>query len=649
MVLKGSNMFHYYVWVRSAQYRGNQALTYESSNKLLLGTVVEVSLRKQKVPGIIIKEVPKPVFPTKPIDNILDIPALPKVTLELAVWLQKFYPSPIGVITQLFIPKTINLNKQNEYPETALVSPIQPPLTADQKLAIGHIQKPDTYILHGRTGSGKTRVYTELAAKTIKNDRSVLILSPEIGLTSQLAITFRQIFGNRVIVLHSQLTDKQRGIAWLRVLKAKSPIIVIGPRSALFSPITNLGLIVVDESHDQAYKQGQSPYYHAARVASQLSHIHQAILLFGSATPSVTDYYMALEKHKPVIHLDQLAITQYQKHNVTIVDLKNRDQFPRVPHVSLPLIQAMTRSLERNEQSLLYLNRRGTARIMLCQKCGWQALCSRCDLPLTYHGDKHQLQCHICGYHQIPVTNCPKCGNTEIILHGFGTKAVVEEASRIFPEAHILRFDTDNLKSERLENQYQNIIDGKVDILIGTQVLAKGLDLPRLSTLGIIAADSSLYLPDYTAQERTYQLLTQVLGRIGRGHIDSQAIIQTYHPDSQLLKASLQNDWDSFYAAEIQERQRYKYPPFCHLLKLTCKRTSAVSAEKASQIVKDKLVSSGLAIQVEGPAPAFHEKVSDKYYWQLVIKAKNRSSLLSAIAEIPTNGWSYDIDPIDLL
>jgi primosomal protein N' (replication factor Y) len=234
-------------------------------------------------------------------------------------------------------------------------------------------------------------------------------------------------------------------------------------------------------------------------------------------------------------------------------------------------------------------------------------------------------------------------------LHGFGTKAVVEETSRIFPEARIMRFDTDNVKSERLENQYQNILEGKVDILIGTQVLAKGLDLPRLSTLGVIAADSSLYLPDYTAQERTYQLLTQVLGRIGRGHIESQAIIQTYHPDSLLLQASLQNDWESFYNAEIQERRRYQYPPFCHLLKLTCKRASVASAEKATQAVKDQLESSGLIIQVEGPAPAFHEKVNGKYYWQLVIKAKKRSSLLSVVDEIPTNGWSYDIDPIDLL
>ena len=643
-------MFYYFVWVRSAQYRGNQALTYESNSRLSVGSLVEVSLRKQKVLGIIIKEVPKPVFLTKPINKVLDLPALPKVTLELATWLQIFYPSPIGSITQLFIPKTISFDGKAEHPEIAAIgTTLQPPLTRDQQFALDHIQKPDTYILHGRTGSGKTRIYSELTTKIIKNGKSVLILSPEIGLTSQLAITFRQLFGDHVIVLHSQLTDKQRTSAWLQVLRARSPVIVIGPRSALFSPITNLGLIVVDESHDQAYKQGQSPYYHAARVASQLSHIHQAILLFGSATPAVADYYIALEKHKPIIHLDQLAITHRQEHNIIIVDLKDHEQFPRTPHLSLPLIRAITRSLKRDEQSLLYLNRRGTARIMLCQKCGWQAMCSRCDLPLTYHGDNYRLQCHVCGYNQTPVTNCPNCGNTEIILHGFGTKAVVEETSRIFPEARIMRFDTDNVKSERLENQYQNILEGKVDILIGTQVLAKGLDLPRLSTLGIIAADSSLYLPDYTAQERTYQLLTQVLGRIGRGHIESQAIIQTYYPDSPLLQASLQNDWKSFYNAEIQERRRYQYPPFCHLLKLTCKRASVASAEKATQAVKDQLESSGLIIQVEGPAPAFHEKVNGKYYWQLVIKAKKRSSLLSVIDEIPTSGWSYDIDPIDLL
>ena len=337
------------------------------------------------------------------------------------------------------------------------------------------------------------------------------------------------------------------------------------------------------------------------------------------------------------------------EHNVVVVDLKDREQFTRADHLSVPLIHAIGFSLKRKEQSLLYLNRRGTARVTLCRVCGWQAMCPHCNLPLTYHGDSHRLQCHVCGHHQDLLTACPNCGNTEIMLHGFGTKAIVEEVQRIFPEANIMRFDTDNSKVDRLENQYQRILDREVDILVGTQVLAKGLDLPHLSTLGVIAADSSLMLPDYTAQERTYQLLTQVLGRIGRGHVISRAVIQTYHPDSMLLQSILQGDWKSFYNTEIEERKRYFFPPYCHILKLTCRRASTQSAEKAANSLKKLILAKNLGVQIEGPAPAFHEKLGSKYHWQIVVKSSNRSNLIRVIDQIPSNGWSYDLDPVDLL
>ncbi|MGH7142295.1 MAG: replication restart helicase PriA [Candidatus Saccharimonadales bacterium] len=645
-------MIYYHVWVRSPLYRGSEALTYRFKAKLKNGSLVVVPLRKQTVLGVVAKSVAKPSFSTKLIISAFNLPPLPITTLGLASWLKLFYPSALGIITQQFLPRVINPSQ--------LVEPInidsskikifdQPPLTKDQILALKQIKKPDTYMLHGRTGSGKTRIYTELSKRTLRSGKSVLVLSPEIGLTSQLAVNFRQLFGNQVLVLHSQLTTKEHNKTWLTVLKATKPIVVIGPRSALFSPIKKLGLIIVDECHDQAYKQEQPPYYHAIRVASQLSHIHHATLILGSATPAVTDYYIAKDRKKTIIQLDELARPLSFERKITIVDLKDRDQFSRTPHLSLPLIKSMASSLEKNEQALLYLNRRGTARVTLCQNCGWQAACPHCDLPLTYHNDSYKLRCHVCGYNQSPATNCPSCGNTEITLHGFGTKAIVDEVSRVFPEARIMRFDTDNLKSERLENQYQGIINGNVDILIGTQVLVKGLDLPLLSTLGVILADSSLYIPDYTAQERTYQLLTQVLGRIGRGHIKSQAIIQTYNPDSLLLKSSIQNDWQSFYNTEIKERQRYFFPPFCHLLKLNCRRVSSASAEKAALSFKEQLNLKNLRIQIEGPAPAFHEKVGSKYIWQLIIKAKKRSDLLAVTKLLPTNGWSYDLDPMNLL
>jgi primosomal protein N' (replication factor Y) (superfamily II helicase) len=645
-------MTYHHVWVRSPQYRGSEALTYHFESKLSVGSLVEVPLRKQKVLGVVVKNVPKPDFATKPIAEALPLKPLPLTTLTLAKWLKEYYPAPIGVITQQFLPRIIKLGrgKTSRSDRETRATPIQlPSLTAEQTTALKQIKEADTYIVHGRTGSGKTRLYLELAKKSLSSGKSALILSPEIGLTSQIAINFRQLFDDRVVVLHSQLTPKERQQAWLAILEAVKPLIVIGPRSALFSPLQNIGLVVVDESHDQAYKQEQAPYYSALRVASQLAHIHKAILIFGSATPSVSEYYLALEKQKHIIELEQLALPRNLKDSITVVDLKNLDEFTRTPHLSVSLIKAITDSLEKNEQALLYLNRRGTARITLCRHCGWQAVCPHCNLPLIYHGDTHRLQCHVCGHRQAFVTVCPVCGNAEILLQGFGTKAIAEEVQHIFPEARIMRFDADNTKAERLETQYQHIIDGEVDILVGTQVLAKGLDLPRLSTLGVVAADSSLLLPDYTAQERTYQLLTQVLGRVGRGHVVSHAIIQTYHPDSQLLQSVLRNDWKGFYELEIAQRKQYLFPPFCHILKLTCRRSAVSKAEKAALDLKADLISKKLAVDIEGPAPSFHEKVGGKYSQQLVVKSSKRSTLLAIIGLLPSNGWSYDLDPIDLL
>ncbi|HUC87601.1 MAG TPA: primosomal protein N', partial [Candidatus Binatia bacterium] len=305
-------------------------------------------------------------------------------------------------------------------------------------------------------------------------------------------------------------------------------------------------------------------------------------------------------------------------------------------------------ALKRHEQSLLFLNRRGTARVILCQNCGWQALCPRCDLPLTYHGDSHSCMCHICGYHEPSPTSCPKCGSPDIIFKSIGTKAIADEAKRLFPDAVIRRYDTDNKKTDSFDLQYDSIKAGNVDIMVGTQTLAKGLDLPRLSVVGVIIADTSLYLPDYTANERTYQLLHQVLGRVGRGHIAGKAFVQSYDPTNPTIQAAVSRDWLSFYRAELQERQTFLFPPYCFLLKLTCRRASPEAAKAIATKLGDQLRAKRLRIEIVGPSPAFHEKSGGKFQWQLIIKTKQRGELLKVIDCLPS-GWSYDIDPIDLL
>ena len=664
-------MKYYEVWVRSNRYHGSEALTYHSEQQLSIGSLVSVSLQRQKVLAVVTAKVTKPAFQTKAIEHVYDLPPVPENLLKLCTWLGEYYPAPMGIITQQAVPASLSDKEPKKTKKDPLNTKVIHPqqgsikLTPQQQELLSAIDKPGTYLLHGITGSGKTRIYVELAARALATNKSAIVLTPEISLTSQLAERFKAVFGERVVVLHSQLTPAQRRDVWQGILQASEPLVVIGPRSALFSPLKNIGLIVLDEAHEPAYKQEQAPHYQAGRVAAKLAQLHGATIVLGSATPSVSDYYLAEQKGKPILRLDKLAkesvqqIADSEQQNaksspltatrIDVVDLKDRSLLPRHPYLSQPLLEAIEQALLKREQVLLYLNRRGTARIILCENCGWQAMCPHCDLPLTYHGDQHMLRCHVCNYNEPVPAACPVCKHPDIVFRAVGTKAIADDVSRLFPGARVQRFDTDNTASERFEKHFDAVHAGDVDILVGTQLLAKGLDLPRLSTLGIITADTSLAMPDFSANERTYQLLNQVLGRVGRGHIAGRAIIQTYQPDHPAIVAAISGDWQSFYQAELESRKLFKFPPFVYMLKLTVRRASTKSSEKAAQDFVDELRRHRLQLEIDGPAPAFHEKSQNKYQWQLVLKAKYRNQLLEVIKLLPSSGWSYDIDPIDLL
>lgn len=645
-------MYYYFVWVRSSRYHSPEPLTYSSDVRLSTGSIVQVELQKELVLGVVSAATTKPRFQTKVVTRVFDLPPLPQHSLRLAQWLQGYYPAPLGIITQQLLPANLSEKQLAAAVPAKFPSPDfsgLPPLTAEQATALEAMSRPETYLLHGVTGSGKTRLYIELAAQAVGTGKSAIVLTPEISLTAQLASSFQQVFGSkRVLVMHSQQAPSERQKAWLDSLRSAEPVIVVGPRSALFSPVQKLGLVVLDEAHETAYKQEQAPQYQTGRVASYLAGLARAALVLGSATPSINDYYLAEQKNKPIINLTRLA----QEHDhpavkITVVDRKDHSLFSRSPFMSLELIKAVEGALKRGEQSLLYLNRRGTARLVLCENCGWQATCPHCDVPLAYHGDHHQLRCHSCNYHTATPGSCPTCGHANVIFKTAGTKAIVDEVQRLWPGARVARFDTDNLKAERFEQHYQAAHAGNIDILVGTQLLAKGLDLPRLATLGILLADTSLYLPDFSAQERTFQLVSQVLGRIGRGHVAGQAIIQTYHPDHPILKAAIANDYQSFYKSELESRRQFLFPPFCYLLKLTVRRASIQTAETVAEKLKAE-IEGQYHVRVEGPAPSFYERFQNKYQWQLVIKATERSELLKIIAALPS-GWSADIDPLDLL
>ena len=646
-------MRYYEVLVADNSFKGAGALTYTHERGLPVGTVVAVPVKQRRVMGVISREVVRPRFACKPLVPTDAITPIPSELINLAGWMMQYYPASAGETMQQFLPGRIYPPAEPE-PATDPDDTGLPPLTDEQRRAVEAVEAggADTYLLHGETGSGKTRAYIELALRAWRRGRSSIVLTPEIGLTPQLTEAFESVFGNaNVITTHSRLTAKERALQWHRALArpAGRPLLVLGPRSALFLPLRDLGLIVLDESHEASYKQEQAPHYHAAKVAAKLSGLHGAALVLGSATPPVGDYFVARAKDKQILRLTAAARQHDFEPPVTaIIDLKDRSKFSRKPHLSDDLLKSVEASLRAGEQSLVFLNRRGTARTVVCELCGWVATCSHCDLPLTYHGDAHDLRCHTCGLVQRAFISCPECGSPQIMMKSVGTKAIVDELQSAFPQAIIQRFDTDNKKSERLEAHYHNVRDGKVDIVVGTQLVAKGLDLPGLSTVGVVVADTSLYLPDYTATERTYQLLRQVIGRVGRGHRAGRVVLQTYDPASPIIRAAATGDWEGFYDAEIRERQQYHFPPFVHTLKLAVRRASPSAAEKAAQKVADALQDSGLHLTVDGPMPALHEKHGDKYQWQLVCKASERSQLVAAIHALPAN-WSYDIDPTNLL
>jgi primosomal protein N' (replication factor Y) len=562
-----------------------------------------------------------------------------------------YYRSSVGAITQTLLPPTIPKRASSQEVTTTPANQTQalPELNSDQTSACSAIVGAGSYLLHGRTGSGKTRIYQELARRQVEQGRSVLVLSPEIGLTSQLVQSFQDLGVAPVFNQHSGLTGRNRYDIWQQLLARRGASIVIGARSALFSPLQDIGLIIVDEFHETAYKQEQEPRYQATRTAAVLAKLHGAILVYGSATPSVVDYRLAEETNASILTLDNLAVQNNVVAKTEIIDLKQRQNFNRSNILSTPLIEAAELSLQRKEQVMLYLNRRGTARVSLCQNCGWQAVCERCDLPLTYHGDDHKLRCHTCSTAVPTPSSCPVCHNAEIIFRGVGTKAVVEEAGRLFPKAKIVRFDSDNTSAETLQQTYSDVKNGGADIIVGTQTLAKGLDLPLLSTLGVVTADSSLQIPDFTANERTFQLISQVLGRVQRGHRGSIAVIQTYNPDSPVLQAAITQDWANFYNTELTERRQFHFPPFCHLLTIRCRRATAASAERTCLKIITTIKSLGLAIEVEGPAPALHERSPAGYTWQVIVKAAARKDLLTVVDSLPSTVTSYDLDPANLL
>ena len=644
-------MNYYLVAPAKAFNQSENLLTYQSEVKLSIGQIVLVPFGKQQTVGVIVESTTKPTFATKNITSTVYDEPLPKQLIKALFWLTDYYRCPMSTVVQAILPRGITKKRR-----TVIESlPKQPratdnPLNSAQKRAIRAIQQnqANTILLHGITGSGKTNIYIELAKQTLANNQSVIILVPEIALTSQIVRNFRAHF-DQISLIHSGQTESLRHQIWQAALQTDKPQIVIGPRSALFTPVKNLGLIIIDEAHEPAYQQDQNPKYSALRLASVM-----AKTILGTATPLISDYYVC-KQHDAIVELNQLAIENDNVTTTTIVDLKDRASFTRNRLLSNQLIDSIKQSLATHKQAMIFHNRRGTAPLTICDHCGWQSLCPNCYLPLVLHADSYQMRCHTCGHTETVPTVCPECSNPSIHHKGFGTKYLEQELQKLFPKARIARFDADTDSDQQLTAIYNQVHDGEIDIIVGTQMIAKGFDFPKLSTLGIVQADAGLALPDYSSEERTYELLTQVIGRVTRGHQNTQVFVQTYQPNHPIITLAMNKDYSGLYNYLLQKRKQSSLPPYSFLLKLSLTYKTEKSTVLNARKLYKKIIQNSQKLQlrqvvVTPPMPAFHERSNTGYTWDIVVKAKSRSNLLQLFDSLDKSPYlHFELDPISLL
>jgi primosomal protein N' (replication factor Y) len=512
--------------------------------------------------------------------------------------------------------------------------------------------KVSLFLLHGVTASGKTEIYLQALAEAVKLGKKGIALVPEIALTPQTIERFSARFPGRVAVLHSELKLGERFDEWQRIKKGEVDV-VIGPRSALFAPQPDLGLIIIDEEHEWTYKQTeQAPLYHARDAAIKLAELTGATLIMGSATPSLETYYHATKGDYQLLALPERVTVNAPMPEVKVVDMREELKSGNRSVFSRKLIQGLEKVLANKEQAILFLNRRGSATTIECRNCGFVIKCKNCEIPMTYHLNSDSLLCHRCNNKMKTPQVCPNCLSRRIRYLGTGTEKINEEVQALFPQARLLRWDSDAVQADNshhdILNKFRNY---EADFLIGTQMVTKGLDLPLVTLVGVVLADTSLNLPDFRAGERTFQLLCQVAGRAGRGRSEGQVVIQTYNPEHYAVLAAAKHDYRAFYVKEIAFRRELMEPPFTQLATLTFVHANdnrcREEAEKiAKHIIEERDARGVPDLNLIGPAPAFVHRLRGRYHWQIIVRGSNLSSFLKNIP-LP-QGWTIDIDPVGL-
>lgn len=642
-----------------------ETLTYQIPAELenpRPGIIVEVPLRNSKIKGIIFKlHQEKPDYATKNINKIVEnAPHLENWQIELLKWISEYYFCPLFKTLKLFLPvpfvKKKKLKEWQPEVEDNFLNQSKHQLNKDQLQVLKDLQQSNktVTILHGITGSGKTEIYLHIADEQVHQGKQVLMLIPEISLTTQTVYRFKRHFNHKVAIIHSQLTAKEKEKAWMSIHNGEAKII-IGSRSSLFAPFKNLGYIIMDEEHDGSYKQDKSPHYNSLDVAKKIAGLLKIKVLAGSATPTLESYYQAKLGTYNLLELAERATKETSLPTATIIDLREELKKKNFSIFSELLQNKLHQKMAQKEQAILFLNRRGAASAVICRLCGYIVKCSNCNLAMTYHKkisiensvfNAERLICHHCGkIEQVP-RDCPHCKSSYIRYIGLGTQRVEDEINKMLPLARVIRADSDTIKKrDSFKEVYWAFKDHRADILIGTQMIALGLHLPKVNLVGIVLADLSLTIPNFRSSEKTFQLITQVAGRAGRECNNGEVIIQTYLPTHYAIKYAAAHDFKNFYTTELAIRKELNYPPFSRLIKLTIvdlnEKQCIQKAEKIFADLKRNNINDENQISIY---PSLFPKLKNKYRWHILITGQEPAKLLKKLEDL--TGISIDVDPL---
>ncbi len=649
---------NYYDVLVATKNKTNKTLTYVSETELVPCQIVKVPVRAQSCLGLVVEKTPAQKISQdlktkcRPI-NQASFYRLPETLVRAALDFSRISSLSLSATAKLLLSNAVfkPTRKGLPAPETSQTKADKAPaLNHDQAEVYRKIKASTTshpQLILGVNGSGKTRVYAELIKDQIESGRSVLVLVPEIGLSAQILELLQNYLPFEINHFHSRLRAKQKKELWEKCQTQTQPLVIVGPRSAEFLPLKNLGLVILDEFHDDSFKQENQPSYHSLQLTSCLAKTHRAKIVCGSATPRTEDYYHFHKAAYPIYYLNKRALPQTTEPQTTVIDKKEFKQI-----FSPQALDEIIKTIKKKHQVLVFYNRRGHWRIVKCDQCSWQAECPACSRNLVFHREKFKLLCHGCGHAATPVSACPDC--RQAIKYTYpGIKTITSELEKHLSENNlqppIWRFDSDNLSRETLADKFDQIKDQSSLVILGTQVISQGFDLPNLQTVVILDADQSLVSPDYRSQERYYRHIHQLSGRVGRGHLkETKVLIQTRQPDNPVLQHALKQDWLKFYEEEIKSRYDYQLPPFVHFANISIRRNSSAATKKTALKLYEELSSQFKAIKFYQPAPALQEKHPRYWEWLIHASCPKRKPLIELADSFKDQEFFLNLDPNQL-